>query len=351
MSDAPMVAVLSTGLATIIFLAVLYFIYRLVRRGIALLLKGVDLQVPPIVLLVSFALAATIFTTGATNLWGIFYGLVQVLFVDLPRAIVEVSDASYACAGSGRYCLVAIGGTIANSIQRLFSRSLTYLNRVISLVQFFAAWAVLAWCIGDLLSRGETAGTAKGLRRLIADMPSTTRLRFALGGVIVIAAYLCFCAIVAVSLFKPVEKAELLDPRRLEDRLNQARLLDSDEKKSFSLRFPEELGNFPEDREEQGLAAVYSVLTDLWKQQRGRVGAEQIVLFSDRLPPTGSRISTAWVHANKRTTFSRLMNESSLRSQGCLQISTIVVGQSCGSESRVAAVLDVPRQSGRTFPQ
>src|SRR5262249_28718170 len=143
---AGVVAVLLTGFATIIFLSVIYVLYRLFRRGVALLLKGVDLQVPPIALLVSFALAATIFTTGAINLWSILYGLMQVLFTDLPRAIVEIAYMSYACGKSISQttrpsnssldlgCLLRTGGTMANSVQLLFSRSLTYLTRVISLV-------------------------------------------------------------------------------------------------------------------------------------------------------------------------------------------------------------------------
>jgi hypothetical protein len=169
MSNAAVVAILSTAFATVIFFAVLYFLYRLFVRGVALLLKGVDLQVPAIALLVSFALAATIFTTGATNLWGIFYGLIQVLFVNFPRAIVEISYASYSCGESlgrssfspGSDCFLKIGGNIANGIQGLFTQSLTYLTRVISLVQFFAAWALLAWGIGDLVSRTESTEAPK----------------------------------------------------------------------------------------------------------------------------------------------------------------------------------------------
>ena len=283
MSTATVVAVLSTVLATIIFLAVIWVLYRLFRRGVAWLLKGVDLQVPPIALLVSFALAATIFTTGANNLWGLVYGLVRVLFVDFPRAVVEMSYASYTCgeAMSGRDfspgsdCFFKVGGTIANGVQRLFANSLSYLTRVISLVQFFAAWAVLAWCIGDLVSRSESTGTSKGLRRLVADMSAPARLRLGLGSVIVVAAYLCFCAIVAVSLFKPVEKPQVLDHKALETSLNLAKLTNTGEQKPFSLRFPEELSGLPKDPGNEKIAAAYGELTDLWKRRREQVAAEQ----------------------------------------------------------------------------
>jgi hypothetical protein len=283
MSNAAVVAILSTAFATVIFFAVLYFLYRLFVRGVALLLKGVDLQVPAIALLVSFALAATIFTTGATNLWGIFYGLIQVLFVNFPRAIVEISYASYSCGESlgrssfspGSDCFLKIGGNIANGIQGLFTQSLTYLTRVISLVQFFAAWALLAWGIGDLVSRAESTEAPKGLRRLITDMSPAARLRFGLGSVIVVAAYLCFCAIVAVSLFKPAEKSQLLDHKELEDRLNQAKLPNTAEKKTFALRFPETLGEVPQNPDDPQLAAAYSELIELWKQRREQVAAEQ----------------------------------------------------------------------------
>lgn len=287
MSQASWITILATGFATAVFFVVIYFLYRLVRRGIALLLKGVDLEVPPIALLVSFALAATIFSTGATNLWGLFYGLIQVLFVDFPRAIVEMTSASYSCGESLSRddffpvsdCFFKIGGTIADSIQKLFARSLTYLTHVISLVQFFAAWALLAWCLGDLLNRTESTGASKGLRRLINDMSSTARLRFGLGSVIAIAAYFCFCAIVAVSLFKPVEKPQVLDHKILEERLNQAKLTDGGQNSAFSLRFPETLGELIKNPsptvDDQKISATYHELTESWKQLRQQVLGEQ----------------------------------------------------------------------------
>lgn len=288
MSQVSWITFAATGGATVVFVAVIYFIYRLVRRGIAWLLKGVDVEVPPIALLVSLTLAATIFSTGATNFWGLFYGLLQALLVDFPRAVVEMTSASYSCAEAANRtfgfspisdCFFRIGGTIASSIQALFTRSLTYLTHVISLVQFFAAWAVLAWCLGDLIRRTETAEGPKGLRRLINDMSPAARLKFGLGIVIAIAAYLCFCAIVAVSLFKPVEKPQVLDYKILQERLTDSKLADSGQNSAFSLRFPEALGDLPSlatpTPDDQKIYATYAELTESWKQLRQQVLGEQ----------------------------------------------------------------------------
>jgi hypothetical protein len=278
MSDAALVTISGITLfAVVLFFGVIYFIYRLLRLGIVVLARGVDLQLPPFVLLVSFALAASIFTTGAANLWGLVYGLAQVLFVDFPRAVVEVTYSSdcFSQQGAGSQCFVKLAAGIANTIQGLFVRSLTYLTRVISLVQFFAAWAVIAWVIGDLISETEPTRQSKGLRRLINDMSPTARLRFGLGAIIAIGAYLCFCAIVAVSLFKPIEKPQVLDDKALEERLNQAKLANTGDPKPFSVRFPESLGNLPEGVTDNQIKATYEELTEVWTQLRGQVLVEQ----------------------------------------------------------------------------
>jgi hypothetical protein len=273
--------------AVVIFLAVIYFLYRLFRRGIGLLLKGIDFAIPPLALLVAFALAATIFSSGAADLWSVVYGLVQLLFIQFPRALVQIFFTTNVCNPAD--CFLRVAGTIANSVQNLFSISVSYLRNVISVVQLFALWAVLAWGLGDLLNPAAAPGSSKGLRRLIADMSPIARLRVSLGSIIVLGAYFCFCAIVAVSLFKPPEKAQVLDEKQLEDTLNKIKLGTSGDDSAFAQRFPEDLEGLPKlpdkPTPEAGPAGAppsppnsskpLGELPNLWKQLRAQMAAEQ----------------------------------------------------------------------------
>jgi hypothetical protein len=282
----------ATIIAAVVLLAVVYVLYRLFRWALRLLVGGVELGgLPPFSILVSLALAATIFSSGAESVWSFAYGLIRILFAELPRSIVDIAFGAYACGeflsrdgSQSSDCLVRTALNLATSIGRIFSSSFTYLGNLISILQFFAAWAVLAWLFRDLFGGHQEGDTLPiGPRAFFHSMTSEARMRLGLGAVVAIGAYLCLCAIVAVSLFKPVEKIQQLDPTRLKDRLIAARLSNEGADNPFSKRFPEDLGAFPKLADPkisdssfyQILTTEYDQLSERWRQLRIDIAAEQ----------------------------------------------------------------------------
>ncbi len=286
------VALIATAVAAVVLFVVLYALYRLFRWALRLLIGGVELGgLPPFSILVSLTLAATIFSSGAEAVWTFAYRLIRILFSDFPRAVVDIAFGAYACVDTmGRDgvlssdCLVRTALNLATSIGRFFNNSFSYLDNVTSILQFFAAWAVLAWIFRDLFGGVQNVnGLPMGPRAFYHDMTPEARMRLGLGGVVAIGAYLCLCAIVAVSLFKPAEKLQQLDPTRLKDRLIAARLSNDGADNPFSKRFPEDLGVFPKLADPkitdssfyQILTTEFAQLTERWHQLRIDIAAEQ----------------------------------------------------------------------------
>jgi hypothetical protein len=106
-------------------------------------------------ILVSLTFAATIFRTGAMDTWYVLYNFVSVIFIDLPRAIIDIASSSYSCGHfvgqntqfAGPDCFIGVGSRAANSIRQFFTHLLQGTRSVIDVLQFFAAWTVLAWVL------------------------------------------------------------------------------------------------------------------------------------------------------------------------------------------------------------
>jgi hypothetical protein len=264
----------------VVFAIAIYQLYRLLRFALRFLLKGADFgNLSGLAILLSFAIAALIMQAGARDIWGLAYGLLKVSFVEFPRAAVELGYGSYSCtsfAGDAALCLFQVARNGATSVGQFFNDTLRYFDDVVALAQFFALWAVLAWIAGDILDRTQTQTAPKGLRLVFAQMSDESRQRLALGSIIAVGAYLCLCAIVAVSLFKPVEKPQQLDKQTLENQLRDTKLATTGDKSPFSVRFPlafEAIATTTGDA--SPLATGYAELQTQWVQVRAQVEAEQ----------------------------------------------------------------------------
>jgi hypothetical protein len=90
----------------------------------------------------------------------------------------------------------------ANSLRAILPQPFSeYSVGVIALVQFFTSWALLAWLFGQLIGLMEGGEGPTGTRGLIAGLkaiPGQVRAHIGLGLIIVMATYLCLCAIIAV---------------------------------------------------------------------------------------------------------------------------------------------------------
>lgn len=273
--------VVSTLLALLIFGLVLRILYRLLRKVLTLAMTAIDFKkLPPLAILLSLTVAATIFTNGAMGLWGLLYGFVRMAVVDFPQVVVETTyvaqsfcQISTEAGGLPPECINRIGRGLAEGLDRLFAGLLRYMGSVVALVQFLGVWAFLAWAFGDFMQRTESADGPKGFRLLVKDMEPKTRERIAVGAVITGAAYLCLCAIVAVSLFKPVEQSDELALDNLEKSLASARLDSAGVDSKFSQRFPEKIIPAPAAGAE--VKANAAVMEEFWRQMRMRVLSDQ----------------------------------------------------------------------------
>src|SRR5580704_10149983 len=267
---------------TIVSGAVIYWLYRLFRWAITLLVSGVGLRdLPPLIILVSLTLAATLFASGATSIWYVAYDLLRVLFVQFPRSVVEIAFNAYLCGvRSSSDCGVQIVGNLANNVARFFTDSFNSLGRVIDILQFFSAWAILAWLLRDFFASADAPETTVGIRAVYRGMTPITRMQLGLAAVVAVGAYLCLCAIVAVSLFKPTERLQQIEPGRFEKQLDLAKLAHDGADSAFAKRFPEKLPDFPKSEQLQGpyyqqLASEYEELSVRWGQLRTEIASEQ----------------------------------------------------------------------------
>jgi hypothetical protein len=275
---SPLLVAIASILATVILVAVIYALYRLLRWAIGLLISGVGLDdLPPVLILISLMLAATIFSAGANSVWDVIYGLARIVFVELPRSIIEVAFGTYACSsrGSSADCYFQVAANLTTGIARFFSDSFNRIGRVIDVLQFFGAWAIFAWVLRDFFAP-STADKTVGIHAFFSDIKTEARTRLAFTAIVAIAAYLCLCAIVAVSLFKPQENLQQIESKALESTalktdLQEAKLSDA----VFDKRFPEDLPAIPNADQFPRLATDYSELTSRWVQLRADIGAEQ----------------------------------------------------------------------------
>jgi hypothetical protein len=276
----------------IVLVFALYQLYRLLRSAFRLAIRGIQLETSSAFsVLISFAVSALIMPRGVLQMWSLIYGLLQVAFVEFPRSVFELAYGTYRCASFqsvADQCYFQAAGGIASSIGRFFSDSLRYLTDVVGLIEFFALWAVLVWIANSILVPGDSAPAVRGLRAITADLKPETRQKLALGTIIALGAYLCLCAIVAVSLFKPADKSQILDKQTLEEQLNQTKLDDA----SFSTRFPPNVdslvvatksgdqpasGNGDQSTPGNALSppAGFEEIRAQWEQFRSLVSAEQ----------------------------------------------------------------------------
>jgi len=285
-------AIVSGVIATITLGLVLYLLYRIIKLAALLLSSGLAVDaVRPLTILLSLAMAATIFTTGALDNFYILYRFVELVLVYFPRAIIDVITSSYSCGfigGSSNQaladCIARTGSVLARQPQQFFTNLLQDFRSVLSLVQFFAAWSVLAWILGDLFARTD-ARSPTIFWSTVSSLSSQTRKRLGLAAIIAAAAYLCLCAIVAVSVFKPAERSQLLSDDAFKTRLDEARLTDSNDKLTpFSDRFPKALEPFPAKDEKsteryqslyQLTGEEYGELQRIWSSLRAEVLSEQ----------------------------------------------------------------------------
>jgi hypothetical protein len=282
---AQALTVLAVLLAIVVSAVVIYALYRLFRWALTGLISGVGLGgLPPLLILVSLTLAATLFSGGAEAVWYVAYGLLRVLFVDFPRSIVDVAFNAYSCGmRSSPDCIVQISANLANSVAQFFITSFRNLGRIIDVLQFFTAWAIFAWLLRDYFTPSREPAATVGPRSFFQHMDPVTRLRLGLTAVVVIGAYLCLCAIVAVSLFKPAEKLQQIEPGRFEKQLDAARLAHDGSDSPFAKRFPEHLPDFPQSTQStqlqgpyyQQLKSEYDELTVRWGQLRTEIASEQ----------------------------------------------------------------------------
>jgi hypothetical protein len=286
MSDPAAFAAICTIIAALIFLAFLFGFYRLFRRALRLLLKAINFSdLPPLAILLALAISAALFRVGANSVWALIYGLLELLFVNFPRALVDVAYSSYSCSRAtyDASCLFQSAAQFANSLKAILNQPFSeYSVRVVPLVQFFASWALLAWLLGHLiglLDKGEAAPGARGLASAYNAITAPVRARIGLGMIILVATYLCLCAIMAVSLFKPPsEKPQQLTDTQLEAQLTKAKLSNSESSKAFDDRFPIDHQKLPETSKagvDRVLAGANDQLTESWQKLRSQAIAEQ----------------------------------------------------------------------------
>jgi hypothetical protein len=290
--DSPgAVAALYTITAALIFLVFLFVLYWLFRRVLRLLLTAVNFSgLPPLATLLALGISVTLFRTGALSVWYLIYGLLELFFVNFPRAIVDVGYSSYTCLalslGKNPSCFFQSAVQFANSLRAILTQPFSeYSVRIIALVQFFTSWALLAWLFGQLIGLMEGGEGPTGTRGLIAGLkaiPGKVRANIGLGLIIVMATYLCLCAIVAVSLFKPTtEKPQQLTDTQLEGQLTKARLSNSGTPPdAFDHRFPKDVPSLPDSLKAGGsvgrfVAGDYEQLSESWHQLRLQALAEQ----------------------------------------------------------------------------
>jgi hypothetical protein len=287
--DSPgAVAALYTIAAALIFLVFLFVLYRLLRHALRLLLKAINFSgLPPLATLLALGISVTLFRRGALSVWYLIYGLLELLFVNFPRAIVDVGYSSYTCLSlsSGNSCFFQSAVQFANSLRAILTQPFSYSVGVIALVQFFTTWALLAWLFGQLIGLMEGGEGPTGTRGLIAGLkaiPGQARAHIGLGLIIVMATYLCLCAIIAVSLFKPItEKPQQLTDTQLDVQLTKAKLSNTGTPAdAFDHRFPKDVPNLPDSSKAGGsvgriVAGDYDQLSESWHQLRLQALAEQ----------------------------------------------------------------------------
>jgi hypothetical protein len=291
----PAVLAVASGLiAAITFGLVLYLLYRVIKQTYILLSSGLAVNAArSLTVLLSLAVAATIFKSGALDAFDILYRFVELLFVYFPRAIVDVITSSYSCGfipdpknQAFADCIARVATIFAKQPQQFFTSLLQDFRSIVSLLQFFAAWSLLVWVLDGLFARTDTA-TSNVFWSTVSSLSATTRKRISFAAIIVVAAYLSLCAIVAVSVFKPAERSQLLNDDAFKMRLDEAKLTNSDDKSSpFSDRFPKNLEAFPEKEKKepavpryesiyQLLNGEYSEFQNRWSTLRGNVLSEQ----------------------------------------------------------------------------
>jgi hypothetical protein len=274
------IAAFSTVIAALIFLALLLVLYLLFRRALWLLLKAINFSgLPALATLLALGLSVSFFRGGAISLWTLIYGFLELLFVNFPRVLVDVAYSSYSCSSPANNiadssCFFLGAAQFANGLKAILTQPFSnYSVSVIALIQFFASWGLLAWLFGQLIALtegGETSILAK-----IKAIPAPVSTHIGLGTIIIIATYLCLCAIMAVSLFKPAEKPREL--AQIEAELTKSKLSDSGKDSPFDKRFPETLPDLPDQKSGAGafLAGTYPQLSESWRQLGAQVAVEQ----------------------------------------------------------------------------
>ena len=288
-------AITSGIIASIVFGLAIFILYRVLRWILRLLSSALGVYaLRPLSILVSLALAAMIFRTGALDIWFLFYNFATVIFVDLPRALVDVIASSYSCGaldlstgsiyqGAFSDCIFRVGVKLANGPRLFFEDLVQNLRSVIDVIKFFATWSVLLWILDDFIVHRDNSDP-RSFRVMIGSLTAQTKKHLGLAAIVALAAYLCLCAIIAVSVFKPAEKSQVLGDEAFKTRLDEGKLANSDDKASaFSARFPKTLDAFPESattdsqyaKRYQIFVGEYSELQNSWSNLRSHVLNQQ----------------------------------------------------------------------------